>query len=61
MLAEHPEEFDPRSYLKPAREAMKKVIAQRMTEFGQAGHAGDYRPIPLSEMAKRYGSEAIAA
>jgi len=59
LFAEHPEEFDPRSYLKPAREAMKKVIAQRMTEFGQAGHAGDYRPIPLSEMAKRYASETV--
>jgi len=61
LLAEHPEEFDPRSYLKPAREAMKKVIAQRMTEFGQTGHAGDYRPIPLSEMAKRYASEMVTA
>src|SRR5215470_4377772 len=59
VFAEHPEEFDPRSYLKPAREAMKKVIAQRMTEFGQAGHAGDYQPIPLSEMAKQYASETI--
>ena len=57
VFAEHPEEFDPRSYLKPAREAMKKLIAQRMAEFGQAGHAGDYKPIPLSEMAKRYARE----
>jgi fructose-bisphosphate aldolase class II len=54
VFAEKPEEFDPRSYLKPAREAMKKVVAERMTQFGQAGHAGDYAPIPLSEMAARY-------
>ena len=40
--------------LKPAREAMKKVVAQRMKEFGQAGHAGDYKPIPLSQMAVEY-------
>jgi fructose-bisphosphate aldolase class II len=59
VFAEHPEEFDPRSYLKPAREAMKKVIGQRMNEFGQAGHAGDYQPIPLSEMARRYASETV--
>ena len=59
VFAEHPEEFDPRSYLKPAREAMKKVVAQRMREFGQAGHAGDYRPLPLVEMAKRYASETV--
>ena len=31
---------------------MKKVVAQRMTQFGQAGHVGDYEPIPLAEMAK---------
>ena len=59
-LAEHPEEFDPRSYLKPARAAMQKVIAERMTAFGQAGHAGDYEPIPLEEMRERYASGAIA-
>ena len=54
VFAETPEKFDPRDYNKPAREAMRKVVAQRMTQFGQAGHAGDYTPIPLSEMAKRY-------
>jgi fructose-bisphosphate aldolase class II len=54
VFAEKPEEFDPRSYMKPAREAMKKVVALRMTQFGQAGHAKDYAPIPLAEMAKRY-------
>jgi fructose-bisphosphate aldolase class II len=33
---------------------MKKVVAERMVQFGQAGHAGDYAPIPLEEMAARY-------
>ncbi len=59
VFAETPEKFDPRDYLKPAREAMKKVVAERMRQFGQAGHAGDYKPLPLSEMAKRY-AEASA-
>ena len=58
---EQPEEFDPRSYLKPAREAMKKVVAERMTQFGQAGHAGDYKPIPLAQMAARYAEETVHA
>jgi fructose-bisphosphate aldolase class II len=58
VFAEKPEEFDPRSYLKPAREAMKKVVALRMTQFGQAGHAGDYVPVPLEQMAKRYREHA---
>jgi fructose-bisphosphate aldolase, class II len=54
VLMEQPEKFDPRDYMKPAREAMKKVVAQRMTQFGQAGHAGDYQPLSLAEMAKVY-------
>jgi fructose-bisphosphate aldolase class II len=56
VLWEQPEKFDPRDYMKPAREAMKKVVAQRMQEFGQAGHARDYTPIAVEEMAKGYAS-----
>ena len=58
VFFETPEKFDPRDYLKPAREAMKKVVAERMTQFGQAGHVGDYAPIPLAEMAKTYAAKA---
>ncbi len=54
VFVETPEKFDPRDYMKPARDAMKKVVAQRMTQFGQAGHARDYQPIPLAEVAKQY-------
>ena len=61
VFAEKPEEFDPRSYLKPARDAMKKVVALRMTQFGQAGHAKDYTPVTLPEMANRYQSELVTA
>jgi fructose-bisphosphate aldolase class II len=39
VLAESPEKFDPRDYLKPARAAMKEVCVARMVAFGQAGHA----------------------
>jgi fructose-bisphosphate aldolase class II len=60
FMQEHPEEFDPRGYLKLARSAMQKVIGERMTAFGQAGHAGDYEPLTLDEMAERYGREAAA-
>ena len=38
VLKEQPSKFDPRDYLKPAREAMKQVCIARMTAFGQAGH-----------------------
>jgi len=56
VFAETPEKFDPRDYLKPAREAMQKVVAQRMREFGQAGHAGDYKQLPISAMIEGYKS-----
>jgi len=59
VFFEKPEEFDPRSYLKPAREAMKKVVMERMIAFGQAGHAGDYEPIPLEVMARRYRNKEL--
>lgn len=39
VLTTTPEKFDPRDYMKPAREAMKKVCIDRMTAFGQAGNA----------------------
>ncbi|MCU1234611.1 MAG: fructose-bisphosphate aldolase, partial [Candidatus Solibacter sp.] len=61
VFAEKPEEFDPRSYMKPARDAMKKVVALRMTQFGQAGHAKDYTPIPLEEMARHYSQQPVTA
>jgi fructose-bisphosphate aldolase class II len=57
-LAENPAEFDPRSYLKPARAAMQKVIAERMAAFGQAGHAGDYDPMPVERMRALYAAGA---
>ena len=56
VFAETPEKFDPRDYMKPAREAMPKLSRSRMTQFGQAGHAGDYKQIPITEMAKGYAS-----
>ena len=43
VLWTSPEKFDPRDYLKPARDAMKKVVAERMVQFGQAGNASKMR------------------
>jgi fructose-bisphosphate aldolase class II len=43
VLNQTPEKFDPRDYLKPAREAMKQVCIARMTAFGQAGNASKLR------------------
>ncbi len=51
---ENPSKFDPRDYLKPAREAAKKVCLDRYVQFGCEGQAGKIKPIPLDKMAERY-------
>jgi fructose-bisphosphate aldolase class II len=56
VFAETPEKFDPRDYLKPARAAMQALIAERMRDFGQAGHAGDYEAKSLEEMKALYAT-----
>ncbi len=53
-LAEHPDKFDPRDYLKPAREAAKKICLARYQAFGCEGQAGRIKVIPLDRMAERY-------
>jgi fructose-bisphosphate aldolase class II len=54
VFAETPEKFDPRDYLKPAREAMKKVCIDRMTAFGQAGNARKVKPVSCEKFASFY-------
>ena len=56
LFAENPKEFDPRKYLKPAIEEMKKVCIDRYVAFGAAGNADKIKPVPLSVMAKRYAA-----
>ena len=59
LLGRNKGEFDPRKYLKPAQEAMVKVCRQRYEEFNTAGKASKIKPVPMSEMAKRYASGAL--
>ncbi len=54
VFSEHPEIFDPRDYLGPGRDAITKVVASKMKAFGTAGHAKDYKIIPLKEAKKWY-------
>src|SRR5574343_1872300 len=53
-FAENPGKFDPRDYLKPAREAAKKICLARYEAFGCAGRASQIKPIALEKMAERY-------
>jgi fructose-bisphosphate aldolase class II len=54
IFSTKPSEFDPRSYLGPARDAMKKVCIARMTAFGQAGNASKIKPITCKQMISFY-------
>lgn len=39
FFAEHPDKFDPREYLGPARDALRDMVKARMIAFGAAGQA----------------------
>ncbi len=55
VFATSPEKFDPRDYLKPARDAMREVCIARMTAFGQAGYASKIKPVSCEKFASYYG------
>lgn len=57
VFAETPEKFDPRDYLKPAREAMQKVCKARMEAFGQAGNADKVKVKTLQQMVSFYAGK----
>jgi len=59
-LAQNPEKFDPRDYLKPAREAAKAICKQRYLEFGCEGRAAKIKAQPLTQVAQRYASGELA-
>jgi fructose-bisphosphate aldolase class II len=59
-MFENPSKFDPRDYLKPAREAAKKICTARYQQFGAAGQASKIKPVTLTEIAKRYQSGALS-
>ena len=59
-LVENPGKFDPRDYLKPAREAARKIVIARLEAFGAAGQASKIKPITLEKMAERYKKGELA-
>jgi len=54
VFSETPEQFDPRKYLGPARDAMVEVCKARMVAFGQAGNAGKIPVKTCKEMVDFY-------
>jgi len=52
-------EFDPRKFMKPAMDALRKLCVERFEQFGTAGRAARIRPVTLADMAKRYKSGSL--
>ncbi|WP_395668549.1 class II fructose-bisphosphate aldolase [Rhodoferax sp.] len=60
FLSENPDKFDAREWLKPAREAAKKICRQRYVEFGCEGQASKIKGDSLSVVAARYQRGELA-
>ena len=60
FLAENPDKFDAREWLKPAREAAKQLCKQRYIEFGCEGQAGTIKCDSLPAVAARYAKGELA-
>jgi fructose-bisphosphate aldolase class II len=54
FMAENPDKFDAREWLKPAREAAKQICKQRYVEFGCEGQAASIRGESLQVVAAKY-------
>lgn len=60
FFAENPTKFDPREYLKPAREAAKLVCKDRYVAFGCEGQASKIKPVGLIDIASAYKTGKLA-
>ncbi|MGY4830967.1 class II fructose-bisphosphate aldolase [Sphaerotilaceae bacterium SBD11-9] len=60
FLAENPDKFDAREWLKPAREAAKAICKARYQQFGCEGQAAKIKPQSLVQIAQRYAKGELA-
>jgi len=60
FLAEHPEKFDAREWLKPAREAARLICKQRYLEFGCEGQGTKIKGDSLQVVAAKYAKGELA-
>jgi fructose-bisphosphate aldolase, class II len=60
FMVENPDKFDPREYLKPAREAAKQICKQRYLEFGCEGQGPKIKGDTLQVVAAKYAKGELA-
>jgi fructose-bisphosphate aldolase class II len=56
LMAERPEEFDPRKFFAEASRATRELCRSRFEAFGSAGQASRIRPLPLHVVAQGYAT-----
>ncbi len=61
LMAEKPEEFDPRKFFAAATAAVRTICQARFEAFGCAGQASRIKPIPLERMSQLYAQGALSA
>ncbi len=59
-LTQNPNKFDPRDYLKPAREAAKLICKQRYLQFGCEGQGSKIKGDSLQVVAGKYALGQLA-
>ena len=60
FMVQNPDKFDPRDWLKPAREAAKQICKQRYIEFGCEGQAAKIKGHSLQVVAAQYAKGELA-
>ena len=60
FMAENPDKFDMRDWMKPAREAARQICKQRYMQFGCEGQAGKIKAEALSVVAAKYARGELA-
>jgi fructose-bisphosphate aldolase class II len=58
LLAQKPDEFDPRKFFAAALDAAKDLCRDRFEAFGSAGQASRIKPLPMERYAEVYARAA---
>ena len=61
LMAQKPDEFDPRKFFAAATVAVRDICRARFESFGCAGNAAKIKPIPLDQMSELYAKGALKA
>ena len=54
LMAQKPDEFDPRKFFAAASKAAMELCRARFEQFGCAGHASRIKPMAMDRMTERY-------